>query len=150
MRPLPPRLHDHFRRSDYWKRDRRAPVFSRDGEVRDGYRVSRVVYFNDVPYYVENDRMARPLPDKERERFRYSPPAQQGGPMPREEQPRYQPPLNGRGREGELERERNQPPAYGRERERERNLPPAYGREPVREQERNQSPAYQQEQERER
>src|SRR5512143_1942903 len=58
IRPLPPRVYDHFRRSPYRTSGGRLPVFSRDAEVRDGYPMSRIVYLNNIPYYVGNDRTA--------------------------------------------------------------------------------------------
>lgn len=126
--PIPPHLRSHFRNSS-WTRSL-PPRFGRDDEMRDGYRLSRIVYVNDVPVYVDDDRRARPLPERVRSRFSY-----QGVVMPRDAgrergerqplpQPRYDneprpmPPSYGR------ERERQEPPAYGRERE----IPPANGR----------------------
>lgn len=72
IRPIPPRLHDHFRRYPYNTLGR-PPVFSPDREVRDGYPVSRIIYFDGVPYNVGNDRNAQPLPERLQPRFRYTP-----------------------------------------------------------------------------
>ena len=79
IRPIPARLHDHFRRYPY-STLARPPVFSADREVRDGYPVSRIIYLNGVPYNVGNDRRAAPLPDRLRPRFRYTPPVQGNAP----------------------------------------------------------------------
>ncbi|WP_324778562.1 hypothetical protein [Thiobacillus sedimenti] len=139
--PVPPHLRSHFRQSG-WARSL-PPRFGHDDDVRDGYRLSRIVYVNDVPLYVDDDRRARPLPVQERSRFSY-----QGVVRPRDAgrtgrepqalpQPRYDnaprplPPASGR------EPERPQSPAYGRERQtppadgrvQERGTPPDYGRE---------------------
>lgn len=157
VRPIPRHLHDHFRKSPFRNKDRRAPVFNRDSEVRDGYQMSRVIYFNNAPYYVEDGRAARPLPNHMHDRFRYSPFNQSSGrtngdrsppPMQRDDGRRNEPPAYGR------EWDRREPPAYGRERE--RNEQPAYDRERGRnvpspydrERERNVPPAYGRDQER--
>lgn len=39
--------------------------------MRDGYDVSRIVYINDVPYYVDDDRRTRAVPDRLHNRFEY-------------------------------------------------------------------------------
>ncbi|MHB0983815.1 MAG: hypothetical protein ACYC02_10525 [Thiobacillus sp.] len=108
-RPIPRHLHSHFRNSS-WTRSL-PPRFSHDTGVRDGYPLSRIVYINDVPHHVDNDRRARPLSTKLRSRFSYGTVV----------------PGNDRGR-GVGEREEQ--PAFGRGREREEQ--PAYGREPER------------------
>jgi hypothetical protein len=79
IRPIPARLHNHFRRYPY-STLARPPVFSADREVRDGYPVSRIIYLNGVPYNVGNDRNAQPLPDRLRPRFRYTPSVQGNAP----------------------------------------------------------------------
>lgn len=76
IRPIPPRLHDHFRRYPYNTLGY-PPLFSRDTEVRDGYPMSRIIYLDGVPYHVENDHIAQPLPERLHQRFRYTP-ANQG------------------------------------------------------------------------
>jgi hypothetical protein len=123
VRPIPRHLHDHFRKSPFRNRDRHAPYFSRDREVRDGYDMSRVVYFNNVPHYVENGRVARPLPNHMHDRFR-------AAPFGRD---------NDRSNDGRFTPDRrNEPPSYGRDRDRRES--PVYGRE--------RDPAYGREQER--
>lgn len=117
VRPIPRHLHDHFRKSPYRNRDRHAPYFSRDREVRDGYNMSRVVYFDGVPYYVEDGRVARPLPNHMHDRFRAAPFARDNG---RNDNGRYAPPMQRPDR-------RNEPPVYGRDWD--RNESPTYGRE---------------------
>ncbi|MFZ3175385.1 MAG: hypothetical protein WA146_10870, partial [Thiobacillus sp.] len=96
-RPIPRHLHSHFRNSS-WTRSL-PPRFSQDSGVRDGYPLSRIVYINDVPHHVDNDRRARPISTKLRSRFSY------GTVVPGNER--------GRGIG-----EREEQPAYGRERER--------------------------------
>lgn len=105
-RPIPRHLHSHFRNSS-WTRSL-PPRFSQDAGMRDGYPLSRIVYINDVPHHVDNDRRARPVSTKLRSRFSY------GDVVPD----------NDRGR-GVGEREKQ--PVFGRGREREEQ--PAYGRE---------------------
>lgn len=138
--PIPPRLRSHFRDSS-WTRSL-PPRFGRDTEVRDGYPLSRIVYINDVPQYVDDDRRARPLPSQVRSRFSYQrvvtprdvrrngtdrPPSPQQGygsgarPMP----PAY-----------EREQERPQPPAYGRERMQQPDMGPRPAQGPTMMQER--------------
>ncbi|MGA8865057.1 MAG: hypothetical protein WBM09_04300 [Gallionella sp.] len=79
IRPIPPRLYDHFRNYQY-DRLGRPPVFSNDREVRDGYPVSRIIYLNGVPYHVGNDRKAQPVPERLQPHFRYNPPNQGNAP----------------------------------------------------------------------
>jgi hypothetical protein len=120
-RPIPRHLHSHFRNSS-WTRSL-PPRFSQDTGVRDGYSLSRIVYINDVPHHVDNDRRARPVSTKLRSRFSYGavvPGNDRGrGVGERDEQPAF-----GRGREREEQpayvrgRERDEQPAYVRERER--------------------------------
>jgi len=76
IRPIPRRLYGRFRSYPYSSLGR-PPVFSRDTEVRDGYPVSRIIYFDGVPYNVGNDRIAQPLPERVQPHFRYTP-ANQG------------------------------------------------------------------------
>ncbi|MBW8457238.1 MAG: hypothetical protein K0M58_02165 [Thiobacillus sp.] len=126
-RPIPRHLHSHFRNSS-WTRSL-PPRFSQDSGVRDGYPLSRIVYINDVPHHVDNDRRARPLSTKLRSRFSY------GTVVPGNER--------GRGIG-----EREEQPAYGRERERRgaqifgpESMPrPAVTQEPVREERGRQTP----------
>jgi hypothetical protein len=70
-RPVPPHLRNQFRYSS-WVRSA-PPRFSRETGVRDGYNLSRIVYINEVPYHVDEDRSARPIPQKLRSRFSYRP-----------------------------------------------------------------------------
>lgn len=96
--------------------------------MRDGYDVSRIVYINDVPYYVDDDRRTRAVPDRLHNRFEYRVVVpQQGGDRRGDErsqpQKRYDdresqpvPPASGR------EQERQESSAHGRERERETSL----------------------------
>lgn len=147
VRPIPWHLHGHFQDSS-WARSL-PPRFGRDRAVRDGYDLSRIVYINDVPHYVDDDRRARPVPDRVRSEFEYrvvvpqqdadrrgderSQPPQ----PPDEREARPMPPTFAREREGQ------EPPAYGRERaheampalgrEQERQAPAANGREHARE-----------------
>lgn len=68
-RPVPPHLRSHFR---YASRSRSAPPsFGHDVALRDGYRLSRIVYINGVPHHVDEDRRARPIPSRLRHRFAY-------------------------------------------------------------------------------
>ena len=48
-------------------------AFSKDNEVRDGYRMSRIVYFDGTPFQVNDDRSANPLPRHLHPRFVYRP-----------------------------------------------------------------------------
>ncbi len=128
--PIPPHLRSHFRNAS-WARSL-PPRWGRDNEVRDGYRLSRIVYVNDAPVYVDDDRRARPLPAQVRSRFTYQEvvtprdAGRDGGERPQPQPPRYDnaprplPPSSGR------ERDRPEPPAYGRE---QREMPPSSGRE---------------------
>lgn len=129
VRPIPRHLHPHFIKYRKKYKDRHAPYFSRDTEVRDGYHMSRMVYFNDRPYYVEDGRVARPMPNHMQERFRYAPlprfmnNGNNERPMPpqqRHDEQRYERPSYGG------EPERNQRPVYGREPE--RMSPPPFDR----------------------
>lgn len=119
IRPIPPRLHDHFRRYPYDTLGR-PPVFSRDAEVRDGYPVSRIIYLDGVPYHVENNRIAQPLPKQLHQHFRYTP-ANQGNAPANGNRP--QPPAqhdNGRN---------NEPPVHVRDQDLKRNEPGPNGRD---------------------
>lgn len=79
--PIPRHLRKHFR-----QRARRHRAFGwrqQDG-MRDGYRLGRIIYIDDVPHHVDDDRHARPLPPRLRPRFSYAPlrddpPAQRSG-----------------------------------------------------------------------
>lgn len=120
IRPIPPRLYDHFRRYRY---DSSPPAFSRDTEVRDGYPVSRIVYLDGTPYHVGDDRNARPLPERLQPHFGYPQPGQGDNPAYRNRlQPPGQPsygPLPGR--------------PYGRRDDGRNDRPPANVRDPYRE-----------------
>lgn len=107
IRPIPPHLHDHFRKYPY-NTLRRPPVFSRDSEVRDGYPMSRIIYMDGTPYHVEDSRIAQPVPAKLQQRFRY-PQENMGRP----------PQASGQHDNGR----NNEPPAYGRERNQEEHAP---------------------------
>ncbi len=76
VRPIPPQYRDHFSRYPYQSLNR-PPVFSPDREVRDGYPMSRIIYFNGVPYNVRDNRSAEPLPNNLHQRFRYTTPSSQ-------------------------------------------------------------------------
>ncbi len=113
IRPIPPQLQDHFRRYPYGSIGR-GPVFSPEREVRNGYPMSRIVYFNNVPYYVEDGRAARPLPNNLQDRFRYSPPVYGNRPQPpmmRGNDPHNVPPAYGR------DIDRREQPVYDRGRD---------------------------------
>lgn len=163
VRPIPSHLHSHFAYST-WVRSL-PPRFGRDREVRDGYDISRIVYINNVPHYVDDDRRARPVPERVRSRFEYR------FVVPQQDTDRRGDDRRGDDRQGDDRRddrrgdERSQapqqyddrevrpaPPAYGREQERKE--PPAYGREREvppsqgREQERQENQAYERERER--
>jgi hypothetical protein len=119
IRPIPPRLHDHFRRYPY-NTIGRPPVFSRDTEMRDGYPVSRIIYLDGVPYHVENDRNAQPLPERLRPHFRYTPSDQANtfGNRPQDSGlhdngRNNEPPVNARDREHERERFEQPPSDHG-------------------------------------
>ncbi len=118
IRPIPPRLHDHFRRYPYDTLGR-PPVFSRDAEVRDGYPVSRIIYLDGVPYHVENNRIAQPLPKQLRQHFRYTPANPGNAPANgNHPQPPAQPPAqhdNARN---------NEPPVHVRDQDREQMKQP--------------------------
>lgn len=123
-RPIPRHLHSHFQYST-WVRSL-PPRFGREREMRDGYDISRIVYINDVPHYVDDDRRSRPVPDRLRNRFDYRVVVpQQGGDRRGDERrgdDRPQPPQRYDDRDA-----RPVPPAYGREQERQE--PPSNGRE---------------------
>jgi hypothetical protein len=140
-RPVPPHLRSQFRYSS-WVRSA-PPRFSRETGMRDGYNLSRIVYINDVPYHVDENRSARPIPQKLRSRFSYRPVAIRNDnerrpgersmpPFAQGSETRPVPPAYGR--------ERQELPDYGndaprrvmlpeRTREEERPAPPAYGRD---------------------
>jgi hypothetical protein len=146
-RPIPRHLHAHFRHSS-WARSL-PPRFSQDTVVRDGYPLSRIVYVNDTPHHIDDDRRARPLPTRLRSRFSYVTVVHDND-RGRKAGERPESPVPMR----ERERERDERPAYVRERERQelpahvrvREEPPAYGRGP----EREEPPAYERMRERER
>ena len=139
--PIPPHLRSHFRNSS-WARSL-PPRFGRDDDMRDGYPLSRIVYVNDVPVYVDDDLRARPLPSHLRNEFPYQgvvrprDAGRNGGeprPFPQrryDNEPMPMPPSYGREPARELPpangrmQEREAPPPYGRERE--RMAPPASG-----------------------
>lgn len=133
--PIPPHLRSHFRNAS-WARSL-PPRWGHDDEMRDGYRISRIVYVNDVPQYVDDDRRARPLPAQVRSRFTYQEVVtpRDAGPNGGERRPMSQPRYDNEPRPalppsgGDVNRP--QPPAYGRERARE--MPPADGQGPERE-----------------
>lgn len=124
VRPIPRHLHSHFQHST-WVRSL-PPRFAREREMRDGYDISRIVYINDVPHYVDDDRRSRPVPDRLRSRFDYRVVVpQQGGDRrgdDRRGDDRSQPPQRYDDRDA-----RPVPPAHGRDQERQEA--PAYGRE---------------------
>lgn len=126
-RPIPRHLHAHFRNSS-WTRSL-PPRFSQDTGVRDGYHLSRIVYINDAPHHIDDDRRARPVPTRLRSRFSYVTVVQDND-RGRKVGGRPESPVQVR------ERERDERPAYGRDREREEQ--PAYGRG----REREERPAY--------
>lgn len=111
IRPIPPHLHDHFRRYPYSKLGR-SPVFSRDSAVRDGYPMSRIIYLDGVPYHVEDNRIAQPLPERLHQRFRYTPANQVIAPVNGNRPQDSGQHDNGRN---------NEAPAYGQERARNRD-----------------------------
>ena len=110
IRPIPPRMYDHFRNYPYDSLGH-PPEFSDDREVRDGYPVSRIIYLNGVPYNVGNDRNAQPLPKRLQPYFRYTPPNQGNPAYGNRPQPPGQPD-NGRN---------NAPPAFYQDRGADRN-----------------------------
>lgn len=141
-RPIPPHLRGHFRYAA-WSRSA-PPSFGRDSGMRDGYRLSRIVYVDGVPHHVDEHRHARPIPNRLRSRFAYESVARHddGRRGPGE---RSAPPFARAGNEA-----RPLPPAAVREREESSGLgggtalgratervraeearpfPPAYGRE---------------------
>lgn len=69
VRPIPRHLHSHFQYST-WVRSL-PPRFGREHEMRDGYDISRIVYINNVPHYVDDDRRTRAVPDRLHNRFEY-------------------------------------------------------------------------------
>lgn len=134
VRPIPRHLHSHFAYST-WVRSL-PPRFGRDRVVRDGYDLSRIVYINNVPHYVDDDRRARQMPDQVRNRFDYRVVVPQQGADRRDDDRR------GDDRQGDDRRgddrssypqrydgreARPVQPVYGREQDRKE--PPAYGRE---------------------
>lgn len=125
IRPIPPRLHDHFRRYPYDTLGR-PPVFSRDAEVRDGYPVSRIIYLDGVPYHVENDRIAQPLPERLHQRFRYAPANQGNAPANgnRPQPPAQSPAQHDNGRN-------NEPPVHVQDRKRDETGPNGPDRERI-------------------
>ncbi len=103
-RPLPPHLRSHFRYGT-WARSL-PPSFGRDAGVRDGYRLSRIVYVDGVPHHVDEGRHARPIPSRLRSRFAYDSVARHDE-RPRGPAGRMAPPFAHGGGEA-------RPPAYGR------------------------------------
>lgn len=154
VRPIPPHLHSHFRDAS-WARSL-PPRFGRDREVRDGYDISRIVYINDVPHYVDDDRRARPVPDRVRSRFEYRVIVPQQD-ADRRGDDRRGDNRQGDNRQGDDRRGDDRPQPSQRYDDREaRPVPPAYGREREvspsqgREQERQENQAYERERERDR
>ncbi|MDP1863495.1 MAG: hypothetical protein Q8K52_06265 [Thiobacillus sp.] len=128
VRPIPRHLHSHFQYST-WVRSL-PPRFGREREMRDGYDLSRIVYINDVPHYVDDDRRTRAVPDRLHNRFEY----------------RVVVPQQREGRRGDDRRGDERPRPSQRYDDREtRPVPPASGRE----QERQESSAHERERERE-
>ncbi len=123
VRPIPRHLHSHFQYST-WVRSL-PPRFGREREMRDGYDLSRIVYINDVPLYVDDDRRTRAVPDRLHNRFEYRAVMPQQGDDRRGDErrgdERPQPPQRYDDREA-----RPVPPASGRD---ERSAPAAQGRE---------------------
>lgn len=72
VRPIPPRYYEIFRGYPYDSLGYPL-MFSPDPEVREGYPMSRIVYFDGVPYHVEKNRIAQPLPERLRPHFGYMP-----------------------------------------------------------------------------
>jgi hypothetical protein len=105
-RPVPAHLRSHFRYGA-WAHSA-PPSFGRDTGMRDGYRLSRIVYIEGVPHHVDDGRHARPIPTRLRSRFSYDSVARHDD--------------NGRG-----PGQRSAPP--GHMREEARPLPPAAARE---------------------
>lgn len=117
IRPIPPRLQDHFRRYPYNTLGR-PPVFSPDREVRDGYPVSRIIYLDGVPYNVGNDRNAKPLPERLQPRFRYTPSSQGNAPAN----------INRPQPSGQHDNDRNRDERGQNDRDRERTAQPPFER----------------------
>lgn len=118
VRPIPPRLREHFRRYRYDALGR-PPIFSRDREVRDGYPVSRIIYLDGVPYHVGDDRRAQPLPERLRPHFRYAPEHPGNAPANSD---RPQPPVQ---RDNDRGRDQREPPPYEHGQRDGGNIPPA-------------------------
>lgn len=119
-RPVPPHLRERFLAAPQVRSA--PPGFSRDTTVRYGYPVSRIVYINNEPYHVDDERRVHPLPSHLRSRFPYVPPVAPRPDNDWEEEERPMPPfLNGN------TGSRAAPPAYGGEQP--RPLPPAWGRD---------------------
>jgi hypothetical protein len=150
-RPVPPHLRGHFRYGT-WARSA-PPRFGRDDGVRDGYRLSRIVYIDGVPHHVDEGRHARPIPARLRSRFSYDSVARHDG-SGRRPGERSAPPFARSGNEARsfppaTVRERQQAPAYGADNAPGRGMPPGYMREEPRQhpmvnaRERQESPAWQ-------
>lgn len=75
IRQIPLKFHSHFVSYPY-DRISKPLAFSQDNEVRDGYRMSRIIYFDGTPFQVNDDRSAYPLPKRLHPRFVFSPSAQ--------------------------------------------------------------------------
>lgn len=70
VRQIPSKLHSHFVSYPY-DRINSPLAFSQDKEVRDGYRMSRIIYSGGTPFQVNDDRNAYPLPKRLHPRFAY-------------------------------------------------------------------------------
>lgn len=140
-RPIPPHLRGHFRYAA-WSRSM-PPRFGHDQGMRDGYRLSRIVYIDGVPHHVDEHRHARPLPTRVRSRFAYESVARHDGGR-RGSGERAAPPFARSGNEARplppaVVREREESSGFGagtaleraaeRARAEARPFPPAYGRE---------------------
>jgi hypothetical protein len=128
-RPVPAHLRSHFRYGA-WARSA-PPSFGRDTGMREGYRLSRIVYIDGVPHHVDEGRHARPIPARLRSRFSYDSVARHDdngrGPGQRSAPPFARDgnearPLHGTG-------ERQQPPGYGADHAPGRGMPPGYMRD---------------------
>ncbi len=133
-RPVPPHLRSHFRYGA-WARSA-PPSFGRDDGMRDGYRLSRIVYIDGVPHHVDEGRHARPIPSRLRSRFSYDSVARRDD-SGRRPGGRPAPPFAHPGNEAHrfpqaTGRDRQQGPAYGADDAPGRGMPPGYMREEAR------------------
>ena len=115
--PIPRHLRKHF--IDYPYQDlRRSPGFGRNRGEREGYSMSRIVYFNGIPYYVEENRKAQALPNNVRNRFPYTPANQESN--ERRNERRDESPAFGRNRRDD--------DSQGYSRERDNTMSPRFER----------------------